>query len=91
MPNKTFQFDAISKKFVVKCNMPEKEYDAGCPVVRVYRAGIDTKVITPANEPDKIAVRLAEAASVETVNIMFDIGKCMCTNCRFNAEKGKVH
>ncbi len=90
MPKKTFQFDAISKKFIVKCNISEKEHDGDCPVVRVYRAGIGTTVITPAGEPNKIAVRLAEAASVETINAMFDIGKCMCTNCRFNAEKGKI-
>ena len=90
MPKKTFQFDAINKKFEVKCNMPGKDYSVACPVIKVYRAGIGTVLSTSAHDFDKTYVHLAEAASVETVKIMFDIGQSMCNCCSFNEVRGKT-
>ncbi len=89
MSKKTFQFDAIGKNFKVNCSIPENEHSAKCPVVHIYRMGIDTKIIHPENDPSKISIKLAEVATTDNVKTMFDIGRCMCTNCQFNSSVGK--
>lgn len=84
MSKKTFEFNAITKKFEVKCNMPDENHSTECPVVKIYRAGIENKLSSPVNEPNKIHVALAADVTPATAKIMFDIGQSVCNVCRFN-------
>lgn len=89
MSKKTFQFDAIGKKFEVKCAMPEKDHITNCPIVKMYRAGIDTEVSTSVSDLNKISVRLVESATADTVKTMFNLGHSMCKSCQHHGTPGK--
>ena len=88
MSKKTFCFNAINTHFVAECNMAEAEHSANCPIVNVYRAGIDMKITIPEENPAHIMVQLPESTP-QTANMMLSIGQSVCKCCRFNAEKGK--
>lgn len=90
MLKKKFQFDAIDKKFEVLCNMDKERFSVACPVIKTYQSGIGTELSTSSSDLDKTFVRLADAATVETVKTMFDVGQSICKCCRFNESKAKV-
>lgn len=90
MSKKIFQFNEINKKFEVLCNMDAGRFSVACPVIKTYQSGIGTELSTSANDLDKTFVRLADTATVETINTMFDVGQSICKCCRFNESKVKV-
>lgn len=90
MSKKTFQFNEINKKFEAQCHMDGKHFGIACPVVKTYSSAIGTELSTSASDFDKTIVRLAEAASVKTINTMFDVGQSICQCCRYNEIKAKV-
>ena len=79
-----FKFNPDTGMMQATCNLETGTHMVKCPMVRFYKAGIDTKVVVDVKTPDTIAVQFANLADVATAKTLRGVGDYFCKSCAHN-------